>query len=383
MPKVTLLITTTVPETLATILKHQPKFLGSYFNVALATSSGNHLDKVALQEDIVPETVDMSRGISPFKDLVSIYKMVKLIKRIKPTIVHSYTPKAGLITMIAAWLCRTPRRIHTFTGLIFPTSTGIKKNILITVDRLICACATTVVPEGDGVRKDLIAYSVTKKSLAIIGHGNIAGIDTKFLSPTAPEVSSAAEALRSALKITNDDFVYCFVGRLNRDKGITELVESFISLPNQARLLIVGELDETAPIPPEILELLRTHPRIHLLGFLADIRPPLSCSDVFVLPSYREGFPNSILEANAMALPAIASNISGCNEIIHPGWNGWLVTPRNSAELKKVMQAALALDASARRTMGLHARQRVQERFERTEHWKRMVAFYCQQAQEC
>lgn len=369
-------IVTTVPETLASILLGQPSYLATHFDVSLVTSPGPMVERVRQGEGLSIEIVRMERGINPFKDLISIWHMWRTLRRLRPDIVHSYTPKAGLVTMVSAWLCGVPVRVHTFTGLIFPTATGLKQQILIWVDRLICACATHVVPEGMGVQRDLESYSITRKPLKVIGYGNIAGVDTAHFSPEAAGVQSAAAELGARLKLVPQAMVFCFVGRLNKDKGITELCAAFDALPEQAHLLLVGGLDHSAPISNDLQERIKNNPRIHALGFMEDIRPVLRLASVLVLPSYREGFPNVVLQAGSMKLPVIATDINGCNEIIEPGFNGWLVPPRDAKALMVAMQEAMQTPLNSRKKMGESARSRVQQRFEQWQHWERMKLFY-------
>lgn len=371
-----LALVTTVPETMVSILKGQPNYLAKHFNVYLITSPGSTLKGVEKREGVTVEAIPMERGINPFKDFISILRMLGALLRLRPDIVHSYTPKAGLVTMVSAWLCGVPIRVHTFTGLIFPTATGFKQKILIWVDRLICVCATHVVPEGLGVQRDLESYRITGKPLKVIGHGNIAGVDTEFFSLEAIGVRAAAVELRARIKLDPQAMVFCFVGRLNKDKGIAELCTAFNALPEQAQLLLIGGLDQSAPISEELQEKIKNNSRIHVLGFLEDIRPALSLANVLVLPSYREGFPNVVLQAGAMSLPVIATNINGCNEVIEPGFNGWLVAPRDAKALMVAMQEAMQIPSGSHKEMGERARSRVQQRFEQRQHWERMKSFY-------
>jgi len=355
-----LLIVTTVPETLTTILKWQPRFLNTHFSVVLASSPDNKVSEVERNEGVPFYSVRMRRGISPLDDLLSILSMIRLLIAIKPTIIHSYTPKAGLVSMLAGFVCRVPIRIHTFTGLIFPTQSGWKKWMLVAIDKLICFCATRIVPEGHGVLSDLSKYRITSKPLQVIGAGNIAGVDTSFFDPSNQAVLSACSYLRQQLSIPESSFVFCFVGRLNRDKGIKELVLAFLKLPESAVLLLVGGVDETAPIDYECQQVINGHPRIYALGFQSDIRPALKLSNVLVLPSYREGFPNVVLQAGAMCLPVIATDINGCNEVVRPGFNGWLVPVRDVGALADAMNAAIICAPSVLESMGNHARGNVQ-----------------------
>ena len=369
------MIVTTVPETLAHILRDQPRFLNGYFDVTLVTSPGPV--SMTLEHEGVPVyRVPMQRGIHLTRDLWSILCMVLLMLKLRPDIVHSYTPKAGLVCMLSAWFCRVPVRVHTFTGLIWPTAQGWRRWLLMSVDRLLCACATHVVPEGQGVKRDLESGRITVKSSQPIGNGNIAGVNVEHFSPEADGVAVAVTSLRNSLGIESGDFVYVFVGRLNRDKGLGELICAFESLPENCKLLIVGDVDNTAPLSNKSMNSLQTHPCIHWLGFQQDIRPVLKAAHVLVLPSYREGFPNVVLQAGAMALPVIATNISGCNEVIQPGLNGWLVPARSASALADAMRTACHTQQEVLHEMGRAARAQIIERFERQGHWGRMLAFY-------
>ena len=362
-----LVIVTTVPETLATILRGQPAFLNQYCSIVCITSPGVMLEKVKEHEGVNVLEVPMNRGISPFKDLVSIFRMWRSLRRVKPDVVHSYTPKAGLVAMLAAFLAGVPVRIHTFTGLVFPTSTGFKRKVLVAIDRLICAAATKVVPEGEGVAADLRAQSITSKPLSVIGNGNIAGVDTRYFQPDTclPLVHEGSGA-----------FTFCFVGRLNRDKGLQELISAFTSLEGDSTLLLVGDLDATAPVDEVTLKHIQSHPRIQTTGFLEDIRPALEACDVLILPSYREGFPNVILQAGAMGKPVIASDINGCNEVIVNDFNGWLVPPRDVSALAERMVHVMSLSPDERKKLGSNGRARVVERYEQTAYRRKLLKFY-------
>lgn len=376
--KHTVLIVTTVPETLATILVGQPYYLSHFFNISLATSPGDFVHEIEKRENVSVSLVPMTRGINPLKDILSIIKMIAFILSLKPDLVHSYTPKAGLVTMLSSWICRVPVRVHTFTGLIFPTSSGIKKAILILIDKLICFCATHIIPEGYGVKSDLMRYQITRKTLNLLGHGNIAGVNTTHYSRNALNITFASNAVKNQLNITDDNFVFCFVGRLNADKGIKELIEAFELQPSSCILLIIGEYDRTSPIDAKLLSKINTNSRIHTLGFLNDIRPILYLTDVIVLPSYREGFPNVLLQASSMEVPIISTDINGCNEITIPNVNGWLVPPRNMFALSSCMYEASLTPKVKLRAMGSSGRKIVENNYEQIDHWNRIVDYYNQ-----
>ena len=371
-----LLIVTTVAETLATILNGQPKYLSKYFKVSLITSPGEYFSNIEGNESVDVFPLKMTRGINVIKDVYSLIGMIKLIRNIQPDAVHSYTPKAGLIAMLASYICRVPTRVHTFTGLIFPTAHGVKKSLLIFIDKIICYCATTVIPEGEGVKNDLLNYGVTNRPLKVIGRGNIAGVNTFYFNPDALGVRLSGTSIRTQQKIEANCFVFCFVGRIHHEKGIRELFSAFTDLPPSCHLLVVGALDKTASVGRDVFSELERHPRVHIMGFLDDIRPALSASNVLVLPSYREGFPNVLLQAGAMALPVIATDVNGSREIVQSGVNGWLVPPRDAAALKWAMKISIDTLGIELHRMGQNAREIIVQQFERKDHLNRMLAFY-------
>lgn len=358
-----ILIVTTIPETLSTILAGQPKWLAQHFNVTVATSPSEKF--VPVGKCVAVRWVPMRRGIAPLADIVSIWRMFWVIRSLRPDLVHSYTPKAGLVAMLAAFLARVPVRIHTFTGLIFPTATGMKRRVLITVDRIISAATTHVVPEGRGVMNDLACFGITRKPMRIIGNGNIAGVDVARFNPGAAGVAKTAACFRQDYGIREDEFVFGFVGRLNRDKGLDELVAAFKRMDcKQTRLICVGNYDASAPVSAHTHQQMKTCPNIILAGFHEDIRPLLALMDVLVLPSYREGFPNVLLQAAAMEKPLIATNVNGSNEIVRPGVNGLIVPPRDTDSLVQAMRRMRNMPAKARAQMGAAGRVLIVQGFE-------------------
>ncbi len=365
-------IITTVPITLKAILKDQPKYLSSYFNVHLLSTPGSDLASVGAEEGVSTIGINLERGISPVKDLLSIIKMILILLKYKPDMVHSYTPKAGLVSMVASFICRVPVRIHTFTGLIFPTSKGINRKILKFIDKLICFCSTTVIPEGNGVKYDLINNEITKKPLNIIGNGNIAGVDLEYFSILNKKIDG--KIIRSMFSIPKESFVFCYVGRFTPDKGFYELYDAFLKMPNNCHLLLVGNQDKRVPLAKEFMAKVNLHSRIHQTGYLDDIRNALICSDVLVLPSYREGFPNTPLQAGSMSLPSIVSNVSGSNEIITEGFNGWVAEPRSVESLYSKLNAAML--SNKLDIIGANARQNVVAKFDRENYLALLVEFY-------
>lgn len=331
------------------------------YEVIAVCSGGEGLDEIRTREGVRTETVDMNRRISPFADLRSLLKLYRLMLRERPTMVHSITPKAGLLCMMAAWFARVPIRIHTFTGLVFPTSTGILRRILMMTDRITCACATHVVPEGEGVKSDLLSHRITRKPLRVLGNGNIRGIDLDYYDRT-PDVESRAAELRRP-----DLFTFIYAGRIVADKGIKELIEAFTRLYKEqpaTRLILVGEYeDDIDPIDKTTRRTIESNPAITTVKFQNDVRPWLACADALVFPSYREGFPNVVIEAGAMGLPSVVTDINGSREIIIDGRNGLIIPPHDPDATYRAM-ASMIRQPHATASMAAEARPLVASRYE-------------------
>lgn len=362
----------TIPMSLDILLQGQLRMLSEHYEVVAVSSPGSDLEKVEKREGVRTVAVPMERQISPLRDLVSLFRLIRLFHREKPWMVHSLTPKAGLLSMMAAWICRVPVRIHSFTGLVFPTASGLKQKILIATDSITCACATTVLPEGKGVQRDLERFRITSKPLNIIGNGNINGIDLEFFDQT-PAILEQAEKYRKEEVVT-----FCFVGRIVRDKGINELVSAFQRLhqayPN-TRLVLVGPFEEQLdPVLPETRQMIEQHTAIEWMGWQDDIRPFLAASEVFVFPSYREGFPNVVLQAGAMGLPCIVTDINGSNEIISESINGCIIPSQNEQALYEAMEKML--NQEERQKLAQQARPQIANRYERKALWKELLKFY-------
>ena len=352
---------TTVPTSLETFCKDMLRELNQRYEIVAVSSPLPELEVVATREGVRTIAVKMERRISLKRDIVSLWQMYKVMRRERPWMVHSMTPKAGLMCMVAAWLARVPRRVHTFTGLVWPTATGLNRMILKTTDRILCACATHIIPEGNGVKNDLINGKITRKPMKVLANGNVRGIELDHYRRTA-EVEEEAAKIRKEGVLT-----FVFIGRLVRDKGIHELVEAFVRLNKEnphTRLVLVGRTEaELDPLNEETRHIIDTHDAIEAVGSQKDVRPWLAASDVLAFPSYREGFPNVVIEAGAMGLPSIVTNINGCNEIIIPGENGVIIPPRDADALYEAMKD-LCEDDEKRVYLTKNARESVASRFD-------------------
>lgn len=363
----------TVPISLNLLLQGQLRMLNEDYEMVAVSSPGKDLDEVGAREGVRTVAIRMERRISPIQDLKSLFALIKLIRKEKPWMVHTMTPKAGLLGMLAARICGVPVRLHLFTGLVFPTSTGLKRRLLMATDKLTCACATFINPEGEGVKRDLECFGITHKELHIVGNGNINGIDMTYFDRTE-EVMKKAESIRE-----KDCITFCFVGRIVGDKGMNELAEAFARLEKEfpsCRLLLVGDFEEKLdPVSPETKRMFLENSRVTFAGWQQDIRPYLAASDIFVFPSYREGFPNVVLQAGAMDLPSIVTDINGSSEIIRDGMNGVIIPPRDTEALWKAMRNMLT-DEAARRKMAANARNLIGSRYDRTFLWQELKKTY-------
>lgn len=365
---------TTVAESLSILLKGQLGFLNDYYEVVGIASGKENLKVVEEREGIRVIDVPMRREIAMVADVVSLFRLIRLFYRERPYIVHANTPKASLLSMIAAWITRVPHRIYTVTGLRFETATGKFRRLLVGMEKITCWCATKVIPEGEGVKKTLMANRITRKPLKVILNGNINGIDIDYFNREAV-LADEVEKLR-----VSGCYTFVFVGRLVRDKGIRELVRAFSKLYRQCkhiRLFVVGGLEQKLDsLDEETLTLLQKHEAIYAVGFQQDIRPYLAASDALVFPSYREGFPNVVLQAGAMGLPAIVTDISGCNEIIQNGVNGIIIPSRDENILYEAMEWFYEHQHEEIKEMAKHARPIISERYESHKVWEALLKEY-------
>jgi glycosyltransferase involved in cell wall biosynthesis len=381
-----LIRTSTVAVSLESLIKGQLSFLQKSYDVLAVSGEDKHLEIVAEREGVRTRSVVMQRNISPLKDLKSLWQLYWLFRKEKPLMVHSITPKAGLLSMMAAFLAGVPVRIHTFTGLIFPTRTGIIKQLLILMDKILCACATHIYPEGHGVRSDLLTYGITTKPLKVLANGNVNGIDLEYFEPSLFS-KEQTQITRESLGIAADDFVFVFMGRLVGDKGINELVAAFelffklnrkeaISKKQETKLLLVGTFEsDLDPLKLETLRIIEANKNIISVGFQKDVRPYFAISDCLVFPSYREGFPNVVLQAGAMGLPSIVTNINGCNEIIKEGENGIIIPVKNTLAVFEAMLKIIK-NTDLRTHLKENARPMIASRYKQQLVWEAILEEY-------
>lgn len=422
---------TTVDLSLDKLIKGQLRFLSDYYDVVGVASDTGLLRGVAEREGVRVINVPMRREISLKEDIRSLWHLYKLFKREKPDILHSNTPKGSLLGLIAGKMAGIPLRIYTVTGLRYQGTMGVLRLILKLMERVSCFCATNIIPEGNGVLHTLREDGITSKPMKVLYHGNINGVDTMFFSLDSLMANDAdskrkggvlanhgirtTHDIRSKYGFSEEDFVFVFIGRIVRDKGIHELVaamkkltqfpvDSFLAsgvtidnqqgisnyLPKAPKLLLVGSFEKGDPIAEEDEIWLKTSPHVKWIGWQEDIRPCLAAADALVFPSYREGFPNVPIQAGAMNLASIVTDINGCNEIIKDGLNGRIIVAplsdagkhRNKkgesamqAALYETMRYFLGHPAEVKR-MGANARDMIINRYEQKDVWAALLEYY-------
>lgn len=370
---------TTIPISLIVLLKGQLGFMNQFYEVIGVSNTGPELNTVERNEKIRTVPIPMTRTISPIQDIKSLYHLIKLFKREKPFIVHSHTPKAGIVAMLAARIAGVPNRLHTVAGMPLLEVKGFKRTILDIVEKLTYSCATKVYPNSNGLYEIIIAnkYCIPRK-LKVLANGSSNGINTEYFDPQLYNADYKLK-FRRAYQINENDFVFVFVGRLVGDKGINELVQAFQTLNDKfvnAKLLLVGpEEAHLDPLQHETIETIASHRNIIAVGGQSDVRPFFAIANALTFPSYREGFPNVVLQAGAMGLPSIVSNINGCNEIIAENENGVIVPVKDVSLLTNAMIQFIA-DPEKTLYMASNAREAIMARYNQKVVWNAILAEY-------
>lgn len=369
---------TTVPSTLG-FLRGQAKFMRRFgITTQVITSPGEGIDEFVQSESVAVHELKMHRSLSPLRDLVVVVRLVLLLRKIRPHVVHAHTPKAGLLGTIASRLAGVPVTIYHLHGLRFVTTTGLKRRLLRWSDQLACSLADRVLSVGRSVREDAVANGLCRPDkVKVLLAGSINGVDaTGRFNPNGLPPGSR-HAARAELGIPADASVVGYTGRLVMDKGIRELVRAWFLIAGNSdiHMLLVGPFEPQDPLSPDIEHALRSDPRIHLAGLRWDTPRWFSAMDIVVLPSYREGLPVVLLEAGAMGLPVVATSIPGCVDAIEDGVTGTLIPPRDAVALAQAIMRYL--DDPVRRAMhGAAARERMLRWFRPEEIWNMLLAEY-------
>jgi glycosyltransferase involved in cell wall biosynthesis len=348
------------------------------FDVTIVSSPGKGLDEVRELDAVKACAAPIEREISPWSDLVSLFRLWCLLRRLRPVITNVSTPKAGLLGGLAAWLNRVPCRVYTLRGLRCETGKGPKRGALILAERVACRCAHRVVCVSESLRQKAIALGLVDAARTVVlNSGSSNGTDPNRFAPTAERLEEAGE-LRKELNIPADAPVLGFVGRFTRDKGLCELIESFAQLQQQLPtlvLLLIGDFDEADPLPDRVRKTISTDPQIIWVGLVRDTAAYYHLMDVLAVPTYREGFPNVVLEAHAAGKPVVGTSVTGVVDAIVDGVTGILVSVGNA---EKLTAACILLfeDEKLRERMGRAGRDRVLREFKRELIWSALEQEY-------
>lgn len=367
------IIVTTVPGSL-NFFKGQIGVLKKQFNIEAVSSPQKGLEAFSKLEKIKTYGIHMSREISLLKDLKSLIKLTKLFLSIKPKIVHGNTPKGAFLSMFSSWITRVPYRIYCVHGLRYQGTVGFKRKLLIVMEQLTCFFATEIIAVSIGVRKSLKEDGVSKKKVSLIWNGSANGINVNHFKPSLDGVNELR--IKYNLKPTN--FIYGFVGRIVRDKGINEIVEAFTQVNKKykhTRLILIGKYEDADPIKEKTDFLIKNNKNIIYVGYQKELRPFFNLMDVFTFPTYREGLATSLLEASAMSKAIISSNATGCYEVIKDGYNGRVIPTRSSSKLKEAMIEFIENPLLIKKLSSV-SRQSVIEKYEQKFFWKKALETY-------
>ena len=376
---VKLLHMTTVPMTLM-FMRGQVDFMRAKgFELALLSSPGSTLDHFAEEYHLPAYGVPMERRVTPGRDLLSLVELVRILRRERPTILHAHTPKAGLLGMVAAFLARVPVRIYHLRGLPLATAEGSTRLLLRLAEKTAALLAHRVLAVSASLRRAAAEAGVCRaKKIEVLAGGSGNGVDAHERFNPARFTAEDRLAARRRWGVPDDAVVIGFVGRLTRDKGLLELATAFRVLAHtnpRLRMVIVGPEEKREPVPEKSLESLQRDHRVHFTGMLDDAAVAYLAMDILVLPTYREGFPNVILEAGAMELPVVATAVTGCVDAVVDGVTGRLVPARHAAALTAAIAAYIEQPELAREH-GKNGRERVLKDFRQEVIWQELESFY-------
>lgn len=364
---------TTVPESLFFLAGQVSYARSKGFEVHAISSHGEMLDQFKEQEGATVHAVEMPRRITPLCDLRAVFSICRILRKVRPSIVHAHTPKGGLLGTIAARLAGVPVRIYHIHGLPLMTATGWKRLLLETCEKVSCRMATQVLCVSGSIRQVAVDLRLCPPGkIKVLLGGSINGVDAAYRFNPEKVGKKAGEDVRAMYSIPDSAIVLGFIGRIVRDKGLVELTEAWRVLSDQypdLHMIVVGPFEPQDPVPPDVEQALRSDPRIHLTGRDWDTPRLYSAMDIVVLPTYREGLPGVPLEAGAMELPVVATQAPGCVDAVRDTVTGILVPLKDSAALAGAIRAYID-DPELRRRHGLAGREHVLRDFRPESIWE-------------
>lgn len=371
---VKLCIVTTIPATIKVFMLGQIKYLQQNgFDITIIAAPDETFAK-SLPEGVKYKPVLMTRVMQPLQDIKAFFKILHILKQDKFDIVQYATPKAALLGSLASWRAEVPVRLYLMWGLYYVTQTGFKRFVFKTIERIVCSCSTAIAPDSKGNVKLAVKEGLCKADkIAVVGHGSANGVDTERFNPA--RFTEIRDSIRSELNIPKDSVLFGSMAPLVGDKGINELVSAFDELAKRHSnifLLILGGEKEKDPVRAKTITIIKEHPRISNIPYTCEPEKYLSAMDIFVLPTYREGFGMANIEASAMGLPVISTDVPGPQESIVNGETGILIPAKQVGPLVEAMKDLIERPLYAKK-LGEAGRKRVQEFYEQKKLWQSIL----------
>jgi glycosyltransferase involved in cell wall biosynthesis len=371
---------TTVPMALRYLLPGQPQFMQQNgFDVLMISADGPELNEVIKNEGCRHIIVPMTRQITPLQDLKCLIQLIQIFKKERPDIVHTHTPKAGLLGMLAAKFCGVKVRIHTVAGMPLMVEKGAKLKLLTFIEKLTYWAAGHVWPNSASLQAFIRAQQLTaEKKLHIIAKGSTNGINLQRFNKAALTETGIAAIKKSIGHSAENTYLLC-IGRLVADKGIVELVQVFTRLQKkyaQLRLVLVGDFEAALdPLPAGVLEQIQINPAIIHITWTQQVEYFMQVADYFIFPSHREGFPNVLLQAGAMELPIVCSRIAGNVDIVEHNTTGLIFNRADAQEMEQQVEYAINHPQEMKR-MAQTLCSIVQNDYRRENIWQNILANY-------
>jgi glycosyltransferase involved in cell wall biosynthesis len=349
-------------------------------DIYVVCSPDSKLNHISSREDVKIKSIEFERRITPLKDISTIYKLYNFFRTVKPTIVQTHNIKPSLLGMIAATLAGVPIRIYHLHTLFFSTASGIKRKFFQLVEAIICKLSHRVYSVSRSIQETIVNTGLCPKNkITVIGPGTINGIDGENrFNPKTIDPDKRIK-IRNKYSIPLDSVVIGFIGRIVKDKGIIELSKSWEKLAelfSNLFLILIGPVEGYHdPVPKSILDKLSHHKKVRFIGPVEDPENFFPAMDIVVLPTHREGFPITPLEAAAMELPVVISNVDGCKEAVLDGVTGILVPPKDVSALSQAIES-LVLNPEKRKSFGIAGRKRIIKDFKPEIIWEKLSEEY-------
>ncbi|HQW84443.1 MAG TPA: glycosyltransferase family 4 protein [Ferruginibacter sp.] len=380
LPNKKLIRITTVPMALRYLLHGQMSFMANQgFDVVMISADGKELAEVIEMEKCRHMIVPMTRKITPWQDLKCLWKLIKIFKKEKPDIVHTHTPKAGLLGMVAARICAVKCRIHTVAGLPMMVEKGNKYRLLKFIEKVTYAAASQVWPNSQSLMQFILNNKLCLPGkIKVIGNGSTNGVNTNRFSRNKLDVKILDNIIEEINHSTENKYLLC-IGRLVVDKGIIELVNVFTQLQKDNEnliLILAGEYEtELDPLPKATLQEIKINPSIIHINWTNYVEYYMYLSDIFIFPSHREGFPNVLLQAGAMQLPVICSRIAGNIDIVTDKMTGLIFDCGNEQQLLQQVEYAIEKPLQVQR-MAMQLQTEIKENYQQEVIWQNILCAY-------